>query len=333
MNFRPIVRFAGRPQPRRAAIALLSTIAATTVGCGISESQEPIRFTTTPWSYKGIEGSKLTSDHYEIYTTCKRKVFVQALPGFLETCYRAYSDLLPTQDPPDRPLVTYLFQRRVEWERFTEEFAPARAETYKRIRGGGYSERGITVSHYGTQRSTLSILAHEGLHQYLEVTGRHRIPAWINEGLACNFESFDLDRENRPVFKPERNTLRSPALRQAVVTSSLIPLREILTTNAGIAIHQKSRHVRNYYSQEWSLVLFLLQSSSNKPYSAGFRRLLDELGADAMKRKTDAYLAADTDDSISLGEAVFRAYVAEDIDAFEADYRDYIQQLLTLQNF
>ena len=256
------------------------------LGCAADFKQEATRFTTAEWTYHGTTGSEMTSDHYVIYTTCKHKPFVQALPGFLETCYDAYVELLPAETMTTVPLPTYLFQHRGQWERFTREFSPGRAKTYMRIRRGGYTERGVTVSHYSTQRSSLSILAHEGLHQFLSATGRDRIPAWINEGLACYFESFDL-ASNRPTFDPRNNTLRTPALREALSTESLIPLRHVLATNAGLAVHQKSQHVYSYYAQEWSLILFLLDSPMTNPYYAGFRKLLDELGTEAMKRKTN----------------------------------------------
>src|SRR5439155_6630670 len=124
-------------------------------------------------------------------------------------------------------------QSRWEWERFTDQFAPDRAETYRRIHSGGYSERGVTVSHYSGRGPTLSILAHEGLHQYLENTRGRNIPPWLNEGLACYFESFDLDQNQRPIFTPEQNALRRTHMTDAMLNDSLIPLPEILATHAG----------------------------------------------------------------------------------------------------
>lgn len=316
----------------RRAAAAMGLCLISLMGCANELSQKQIHFTTADWTFQGSTGSKLTSDHYVIYTTCKRKPFVQALPGFLETCHRAYAQLLPADTMAAVPLPTYFFQRRTEWERFTREFSPRRADTYMRIRRGGFTERGVTVSHYSTQHSSLSILAHEGLHQFLAATGRDRIPAWINEGLACYFESFDLVN-GRPVFDPRNNTLRTPALRKALAEGSLIPLRHVLATNAGLAMHEKSQHVYSYYAQEWSLIHFLLHSPINNPYHAGFRKLLDELGTEAMKRKTNAYLATDTDGTLSLGEAVFQAYVTDDFTQFEADYKKFIHELLDLKTF
>lgn len=301
-------------------------------GCAGAPAPGPIRYESKEWTYKGQQGAELRSQNYVIYTTCRRQSFVDVLPAFLENCYGAYAGLLPGSASRTEPMPTYLFQRRNEWERFTEEFAPARAETYKAIRQGGYSERGTTVSYYGTQASTLSILAHEGLHQYLEATGRHRIPAWVNEGLACYFESCKFDpTTGTALHAPESNTLRRPRLRDAVVTKTLIPLREVLATNAGHAVLENRRYVQACYGQWWSLTLFLLRPERENPYHGGYRALLAELGSDAMHRRARAYLAADNEDEVSFGEAVFRAYITEDLERFDADYQRYLNVLLDLK--
>ncbi|HWL92819.1 MAG TPA: DUF1570 domain-containing protein [Phycisphaerae bacterium] len=302
-------------------------------GCQLNQRHEAVAFSTEAWKYKGVEGTKIVSDHYEIYTTCKRKPFLDALPTFMEACYLEYRRVLPTAAAPTERMKTYVFLRRAEWSRFTEEFAGPRAATYKQIRHGGYSEGGVTVSFYTNQATTFSILAHEGLHQYLEITGRHLIPAWINEGLACYFEAFEIDFHNRPTFIPQNNSLRSAAMREALANDALIPLREILDTNAGIAVHKQSSHVRSYYAQEWSLVLFLLDSPLTNKYHAGFKLLLDELGTEAMHRKATALLSADTAGQLSLGEAVFRAYITDRLDAFDADYRAFLRKRLDLREF
>jgi len=298
------------------------------VGCSALAPPPAVPFASEDWTYHGSQGSKLTSQHYVLYTTCQSKPFVDTMPAFLETCWQAYTELVPIEKPPDRPLETYLFGKRWQWEQFTDEFAPQRAATYKRIRTGGYSERGITVSHYGNRRSTLSVLAHEGLHQYLEATRGARIPAWLNEGLATRFEAFELDADNRPIFDARRNYLRLNGLRSAMNADARAPLEEILSTHAGVEIRKESSHVRGYYSQVWSLVLYLLEPPATNPYYDGFQLLLRELGTDAMTRRTRAFLAADSEGRMSEGEAVFRAYITNDLKTFQTDYEQFLHRLL-----
>ncbi len=253
------------------------------------------------------------------------------MPGFLETCWTEYTRLVPCDTLSDRPMETYLFKARWQWERFTEQFSPRRAPTYKRIRSGGYSERGVTVSHYASRRGTLAILAHEGLHQYLELTRGRQIPAWLNEGLATRFEAFELDHNNLPVFNPEMNFLRRNNLREALTSDALLSMKDILATNAGIELHKTTADVRIYYAQVWSLVNYLLQPASANPYNEGFQTLLREVGTDTMVRKARAYLATDTDGTMTEGEAVFRAYVSDDLETFQTGYEAFIQEMLGLR--
>lgn len=324
MNSRPLLPPSGPLVSASLALVLLG-------GCAAARSSAPVEFSTEEWSFGDAKGSQVLTEHYVLRTTCKSKPLLASMPGFLESCWTAYADLVPCQTPPDAPLETYLFQSRWQWEQFTEQFAPQRAETYKRIRSGGYSERGVTVSHYGSRRSTLSTIAHEGLHQYIEATRGNRIPAWLNEGLATRFEAFDLDADSRPIFTPDKNYLRLQHLRAALTSKSLLPLRDILGTHAGIEIQKQSAHVATYYAQVWSLTLYLLQPPRTNPYHDGFRRLLNELGTDAMVRNARAYLATDTDGKMSEGEAVFRSYITEDLEKFQADYEAFLRQLLRLE--
>lgn len=308
-------------------------LAALLVGFGGCSSFSPpprVVFETEDWTFHKAKGTKLISENYVLHTTCTNRPLLAALPAFMESSRAAYAALIPC-DKPDVPRAdSYLFQTRAQWERFTREFAGPRAATYLRIRSGGYSERGITVSHYSSRRATLSILAHEGLHQYLELTRGRNIPPWVNEGLACYFESFDLDPEGRADFNPVLNTLRLPALRNAVSRKQLLPLKEILATHAGLEVHKQTTQVSHYYAQEWSLVLYLLTNSMESPYDDKFRVLLQELGTETMDRKARAYMAADTEGSMSYGEAVFRAYICDDLEKFQSDYERFLEDMLKM---
>lgn len=319
--------------PRLFCQFTLTTLCLALGGCSASKrgGAEPVAVQRGEWQFHNRPGVELTTEHYLIRTTCKSPALLDAMPGFLESCWVAYEELLPSQTKPSEPLKTYLFQNRSEWEAFTEDFAPARAEVYKKIRSGGYSERGTTVSHYSSVSATLSILAHEGFHQFLELTRGRFIPPWLNEGLACNFESFELDAGNRPVFRPERNALRKGHLAEALGRNALIPLREILETHAGEQVLKASADVRGYYAQEWALVLYLRQPPSVNPYHAGFQELMRDLGSETMVRRSQAALTTGMLGKANNGEAVFRAYITTDLDKFEADYQAFIKQLLQLK--
>ena len=320
--------------PRLLQLSAVTALCLVLGGCSSfkrGEGRGPVAVQRSDWRFHNRPGVELTTEHYLIRTTCKSPTLLEAMPGFLESCWVAYEDLLPTQVKPSEPMKTYLFQNRSEWEAFTEDFAPARADVYKKIRSGGYSERGTTVSHYSSISATLSILAHEGFHQFLELTRGRNIPPWLNEGLACNFESFELDADNRPVFRPDRNALRRGHLAEALGRNGLIPLKEILETHAGEQVLKQSADVRGYYAQEWALVLFLRQPAITNPYHDGFQELMRDLGSEKMIRRAQAALTDGMLGKANNGEAVFRAYITTDYAKFEADYQTFIKGLLNIK--
>ncbi|MEE8385815.1 MAG: hypothetical protein V3S01_07850, partial [Dehalococcoidia bacterium] len=108
-----------RASPTRAAIlgASALVLAGGCLGCRRSEmpgffSSETVEFTREDWTYGRAPGTKLASQHYVLYTTCTSKPFVDAMPGFLETCWKAYAQLVPSEKLPQRRLPTYLFKTR-----------------------------------------------------------------------------------------------------------------------------------------------------------------------------------------------------------------------------
>lgn len=283
------------------------------------------------WHYGSARGVELHTEHYLVRTTCTDKDLLRRLPNFLEGCWSQYARIVPPRSAPASPALAFLFQTRAQWERFTLAFSPLRAPTYLKIRSGGFEERGVTVSHYGSMATLLSLMGHEGLHQFLSLTRNDVPPAWANEGLACYFEAFELTDSGAPVFTPRHNLIRRNNLRDAFVNRTLFDLREIVSTNAGRIVSLPSERVKTYYAQIWSIVLFLLeQDPARHPEAAGFRTLLADIGTDAMTARLAAAGARPEPTSSDYGAAVFRAYVSTDFDAFDRKYRAFVRDLLSL---
>ncbi len=328
------------PVGRRSAVRFLGLGSAALLGCGavgmgcaqpVQPAPPPVEFTRADWTFAGARGAEIVTPHYKVRTTCLDDRLLAALPEFLESCWSGYESIVPAARPSGDPALCYLFQTRAQWEQFTRTFSPARARTYLLIRSGGYEERGVTVSHYDRMVTTFAVLAHEGLHQYLSVTRGGRLPAWVNEGLACYFEAYDLARSGRATFRPRDNLIRRNNLREASYNRQFFELKELLSTDAGRVVALPSARVRTYYAQAWSVVLFLLERDpQTDPGAAGFRRLLDDLGSEHMVR--EARLAATRlgAPDMELGEAVFRAYVSDDLKHFQSRYEAFVAELLRL---
>ncbi len=95
-------------------------------GCKAGSQQPAVHYTRSDWDFKGAAGSKLTSEHYVLFTTVKSAPFVEALPGFMESCWTSYEKLVPPINSATQ-CEAYMFGSRGQWERFTEEFTPDRA--------------------------------------------------------------------------------------------------------------------------------------------------------------------------------------------------------------
>ncbi|MBI4581504.1 MAG: hypothetical protein HY718_17520, partial [Planctomycetes bacterium] len=229
-------------------------------GCDPAGDVGPVRVEEREWtSPVGTKGVQLLTEHYDLRVTSEDALLREYLPTFIEATNAEYRKLIPPARENDEPLMVYIFGRRPEWAAFTQGFAPAQAQVYLHIHSGGYMDHATATAVFwdiGRDR-TLSLLAHEGLHQYLTRHFPGAVPPWLNEGLATQFEDFDLNGA-RPIFRPERNLIRKNSLREALtVPDGLVPLLHLLTMDAGEAVTRTGQPARGYYAQVWVTVLFL----------------------------------------------------------------------------
>jgi hypothetical protein len=309
--------------------ALVTILICLAAGCAAPRSSNPVAVEQRAWTEPGPDGLEFLTTHFDIRTTVRDSLLREVLPVFMETAFSEYSRLMPPT-PGDFPrLPIYLFDTREEWARFTRHFAPADAQTYLHIHAGGYTDyRTATSVTFDLGRDhTLSLLAHEGFHQYAARYRTQPLPSWLNEGLACQFETFTLDGQ-RPIFTPRNNLVRLGSLRDALTPpNSLAALPGLLRMNAGHAVRQTGTPAPTYYAQLWSTVLYLRDRSC--PYAAGFHSLLADAGTPALAQAVRDYRAKSRDSgSMSDAEVVFRCYITSDWDGFAARYRAFAERLV-----
>ena len=276
-------------------------------------SHVPVLPDAEPWTFGVVEGWVIETPHYRIYTTVGDALLLEKLPTFLETAYEQYLAFLPQAQDDEEPLEIYLFNRRSEWEDYTRENMGSLAENYLKIRAGGYSYSGISVVYLLDRYHTFGVLAHEGFHQFANSRLVHRIPAWMEEGLACNFEAH-FWRAGKPDFAPDLNEFRIKALQQALRRDSLFPLSEILAMDAGQAVALSPEKTATFYAQSWALTRFLQEGRTGKYRSALHRMLRD---------------AADGANLYSQSRAVqiFESYFQEDLESIAEDFVWYARFL------
>lgn len=306
----------------------LAAMLLTAVGCSSAADTEFVQYTEEDWNFKGTPGKVFRTENFNLFTTVEDPVFTEAIPDFLEASYRQYVDLMPHGNKTGKAMDTYLFASRHQWNRFTQEFAhPHRVPIYLRIQSGGFTERSTAVLHHIGRDRTLSVLAHEGFHQYVSQRFSEPIPAWLNEGMACYCEAYDLHRD-RPIFTPTKNTFRMNNLRNGILSDDLIPIREMLQTHAGNIIELGGQRVGTYYAMAWALVVYLRHGEDGK-HADGFAKLLADAGTPRLRASAKDFRKThqDLDDPASFGESVFRDYVTDDLDAFEQDFHAFLNKL------
>ena len=279
-------------------------------------------------------GLRLTTTHYEIFTTLLDPTMLRRCPGFMESVYRAYNTQLPEWVETQTRLTVYLFADRRQWEDFTRHFAGDQAETFCKIKAGAYYHNDACVAYDIGPEHTLSVLGHEGWHQFSDKHFTFRLPSWLDEGVAMLFETHDSDSGTlRPV--PAKNAYRLNALSKTLANDGMIPLKDLIASNPGdVLATDRTEAVMAFYSQSYSLVRFLREADAGR-YMAAYRRLL----ADGLHGKwplddASAQIAADRRIRRNIlwnhivGLVLFECYVGDDYDLLEKEYVDFCRQIV-----
>jgi len=286
------------------------------------------------WENKYGPGLKLTTAHYEIFTTFLDPVTLRRCPGFMESVYRAYNSQLPELIETQNKLTIYLFRNRRQWENFTRNFAGEQAPIFCRIKAGAYYHNGACVAYdIGPQR-TLSVLGHEGWHQF---NGRHfkfRLPSWLDEGVAMLFETNQHGTFN---LEPAKNAYRLKTLKRTLANNEMIPLKDLIASNPGqVLASDRTEAVMAFYSQSYALVRFLREDDSGRRLGAYYRLLADGLYGDWPLDKKSRNIAADRNiprnilwnHIVSL--VLFENYVGDDYEQIEREYLAFCRKITAL---
>jgi hypothetical protein len=274
---------------------------------------------------------KLTTAHYEIFTTLQEPVMLRRCAGFMESAYRAYNSQLPKPIETQNKLTIYLFGDRRQWENFTRDFAGEQAPIFCKIKAGAYYHNGACVAYdIGPQR-TLSVLGHEGWHQF---NGRHfefRLPSWLDEGVAMLFETSE---QGTFVPEPAKNAYRLKTLKRTLVKNEMIPLRDLITSNPGqVLASDRTEAVMAFYSQSYALVRFLREADSGRRLGAYYRLLADgrfgdwPLDRDCKNIAADRNIPRDIRWNEIVSLVLFENYVGDDYEQIEKEYLAFCKQI------
>jgi len=231
---------------------------------------------------ESARGMKISTRHYEVFTTMEDPLIVERVPFFMESCFVRYNELMNVSVEGRKKLAVYLFNTREQWEDFTRLWTGASAEAYLQIPEGAYYAEGACVVYHIFRRVNFAILAHEGWHQFVDEYFTLPAPSWLNEGVATGFETFAWD-DGQVVFRPEGNRARLMTLYQAMLGNELIPLAELVKLDPGYYLeaeiageeHRVSSPMGTYYAQVYALVRFFQEAGQGR-YLQSFQEMLGD---------------------------------------------------------
>ena len=267
------------------------------------------------WQNQFGPGLKLTTAHYEIYTTLLEPLMLSQVPGFIESAYRGYQSQLPRPIETSTPFTVYLFANRQQWETFTIDFTGPQAPLYLQIKAGAYYLNSACVAYNIGLERTFSGLAHEGWHHFNSKHFKYRLPSWLDEGVAMQFEVSQYDK-GFFTFNPEQNLYRLGPLKQTLIKNKTISLRELVGLNPGEVVADSNEAVAAFYSQAYALVRFLREDNYGKRLANYQRMLSDGLAGQWPLDEQDKLIAADRNIPITVywnrmvGTSLFEHYIA-----------------------
>ncbi|MBN2590160.1 MAG: hypothetical protein JXA96_09885 [Sedimentisphaerales bacterium] len=286
-----------------------------------------------PWQNENGPGLKISTPHYEVFTTLMDRFLLSTIPAFIESAYNVYNNQLPEPVISSTKFTIYLFASRTQWEHFTWTFAGDQAEIFYKIKAGAYYHNGsCVVYNIGTNR-TLSAIGHEGWHQFSSRHFKYRLPSWLDEGVAMLFETYSY-KDGTIYFEPYKNSYRLDALQKTLSSGTMISLNELTAINPGqVLASDQAQAVSAFYSQSYALVRFL------REYNHGSRRNIYD------KLMTDGFLGKWPLDNVSkeiamnrnlprtilwnhiVGTQLFQQYIDDDFEKIEKEYIEFCRQI------
>ncbi len=299
----------------------------------LREQNLPAMEAVEVWESEYGKGLKLTTAHYEIFTTLLEPLMLRRIPRFMESAYHGYSAELSESLDTTTKFTIYLFADRQQWAAFTKGFAGEEAELFCKIKAGAYYHNGVCVAYNIGRKRTFSALGHEGWHQFNSRCFKFRLPSWLDEGVAMLFEAYKME-DGAFRFEPSENTYRLDALKKTLGQNNLIPLKELIAINPGeVLATNEAEQVLAFYGQSYALARFLREGGLGKR-TGNYRQLLfDGLKGNWPLDEVSRRIAEDRNEPRTIlwnrivGQLLFQYYVGSDFEQIEQQYLAFCRQI------
>ena len=289
------------------------------------------------WSFLGIKGEQIRTRHWDLRTTMRSERFRQILPTFYEKALDRYQNAFGVElPPPGRSLETYLFADRRQWKNKTRMILPDKAQSFEGIGRGGFTTNGIAVLYdidgYGWHRDTLALGAHEGWHQYVQVTFKDQLPAWLDEGVATTMEGFSW-RRGGLTFLTAANRERWGRLRECVYENRLLPLDMLLSAHPERFLDGRKQTLLDYYAQIWALTRYLDEAEDGRYRDQIGNALLLAANGDLYRQLLRSErLTEESRQKIKkesdAGIALMEVFITTNLPQFQERFHDWCRELV-----
>jgi hypothetical protein len=285
------------------------------------------------WDNPYAPGLLLTTPHYEIMTTLIDPLMLSQVPGFVESAYRSYQRQLPEPVHTSGRFRIYLFGDRAQWEDFTKSFAGHQAPLYLKIKAGAYFLSGTCVAYNIGRERTFGVIGHEGWHQFNSRHFTFRLPSWLDEGIAMQFETSRYEN-GAFLFEPALNGYRLGALKKTLIENGQIPLAQLVSINPGEVVVKSDEAVAAFYGQAYALVRFLKEDRYGKRLANYHQLLTDGLSGRWALNEEGRRLASDRSIPLTVGwnrvvgSMLFEQYISPDFEKLENEYLLFCRKIV-----
>ncbi|MFT3786685.1 MAG: hypothetical protein QM770_11030 [Tepidisphaeraceae bacterium] len=260
---------------------------------------------------------RITTDHFVMFVTDEDADHQEDFAAAAEASLKACQQILPAspRTSPSKSFVAYIVSNPVHARAITQMRLGADAPEMK-IERGGYTVDAYILALGSDRTAQITILSHEIFHATL---GRHvavRPPAFLEEGIASMFERVTFDSRKATVDR-SFNAMRGQQLAKLIDDGpGLLPLKEMVTLDAGQIMTRRPDQASTFYSQAWALAMFL--DAQPGPAGSALRSLLADAVAgagpfadDAKKRDARAIVEHYAGGSLESIEPAYRRFVAD----------------------
>ena len=285
------------------------------------------------WDNVYAPGLKITTKHYEVYTTLLDPLMLSRVPGFVESAYNAYQKQLAESIETTVKMPMYLFAKRGQWEEFTKTFTGKNAPLYLKIKEGAYCLNDACVGYNIGIDDTFSVLAHEGWHQFNQRLFKYRLPSWLDEGIAMSFEN-SVYKDGLFTFDPSRNMGRLGGLRLTLEENKFMPISQLISLNPGQTVVKSDQATQAFYSQSYALVRFLKEDEYGIRLAQYHRMLKGGINGTwplpdwAKKISTDRNIPLTAGYNSAVGKGLFEFYIGKDYEQLQQSYEIFCKKLV-----